>query len=178
LDKIAALRNIQELDLGGIFGSWDTITNTIIERYITGISNTPWGGLENRIDKWGNLQYLWVFAAILCLIGGISFLKLVLQPKYIQLTPKSIDFLNKKEELLFSVNLQDIQSIELSRSNTIQIIPKKKSENDPIIYIDIISVKSFKKYCIEHKIEINEDSHLVKMLYVWISHKITQLRNR
>ena len=89
-----------------------------------------------------------------------------------------MEFLTKKEKVKYTIQIEEIESIQISRSNTIMIIPKKNSDIAQKVMLDIVSVKPLKKYCIEHKIPTEEDTHLIKMLVMQVSDKIKQFKNR
>ncbi|MBN2155401.1 MAG: DUF4240 domain-containing protein [Candidatus Lokiarchaeota archaeon] len=170
--KIFLLTEIQANTsyLQSISFTWDYFTGIIIDRYIT--------KLETRIDKWENLQYLWVISMITCFIAGISFLKLLLQPRHVELTPEALEFLNKKEIVKQRINLNEIESVQMSRSNSIQIRLKKDSAMDPKLMLDMADLKPLKKFCQMQKITTDEESNLGKMLIYQISYKIRQLKNK
>lgn len=168
-EKIATIRGYQD--------SLSILNTDFVNHYIDNPYN-PFGGLVTRIEKWGYLQVLWVFSMIISLIAGLPFIKLLLQHRYAKFTPKTVEFLNRKEEMKHTLNTNEIESFQLTKTSTILIIPKKSSNNASILMIDIKSVAPLKKYCIEHKIPTNEESNLVKMLVYQVSEKIKKIRNR
>jgi len=173
-EKIAALRSLQALDLQKYIGIWNYLTDVIIERFI----DNRWTGLSQRIPKWGYLQYLWVILMITCLIAGLPFIKLIFQHRFVILNPKSLEFLNRKEQIRDTINLKDIESIQYNRSNSFHIITKKNTEHSQMILLDMVSIKALKKYCMEQKIPTNEDSQLIFMIYKFVMNKIERRSGR
>ncbi|MHA1109682.1 MAG: DUF4240 domain-containing protein [Promethearchaeota archaeon] len=169
-EKIAVLESFQSIDFSEIVYIWDYVSDTIIQKNIN--------RLLDRIENWNTVRWIWVMIMILSLFGGLPLIMLVLQERFIQLTPTNIEFLTKKEVVKHTIQTEEIESIQISRSNTIMIIPKKNSDTPKKVMLDLVSVKPLKKYCIEHKIPTEVDTHLVKMLVIQVSDKIKQFKNR
>ncbi|TFG18889.1 MAG: DUF4240 domain-containing protein [Promethearchaeota archaeon] len=169
-EKIAVYESFQAMDFSEIMYGWDYLTNQIIQRKIN--------RLVDRLENWNTVRWIWVMGMILSLFAGLPLILLVLQERFIQLTPNSMEFLTKKEVVKQTIKIKEIESIHISRNNTIMIVPKKNSDADKKMMLELVSAKSLKKYCIEHKIPTEEDTHLVKMLLAQVSDKIKQFKNR
>ncbi len=169
-DQIAVLEGFQSINFSEIMYGWDYLTDQIIQRRIN--------RLIDRIENWDTVRWIWVMGMIFSLFAGFPLILLVLQERFIQLTPNSMQFLTKKEDVKQTIKIKEIESIHISRSNTIMIVPKKNSDTAKKVMLELVSVKALKKYCIEHKIPTEEDAHLYKMLVVQVSDKIKQFKNR
>ncbi len=147
--------------------------NSVFERYI----GRRLSFLDARYLKWNNLHYIWGFGIISSLIAGLPFFKLLFQRRHVQLTPDGMEFLTKKEVLKSKIPVKEIESIWISKSNTIQINTKKKSDTEPVLLMDLVDVKPIKNYCQDKKIE-TEDSTLIKMLYTLTVRKFKKIRSK
>jgi hypothetical protein len=157
------------------------LNTTFVNRYIEGIivdGKVFLSGLEQKIQKWEYLQILWSILMVFSLIAGLPFFKLLFQHRNIKLDVKKIDFLTKKEVVSHTTPIKEIESIQLTKSNTFLVIPKKNSDEAPVLMLDISNVEPLKKYCIENKIHLDEESNLMKMLIFLISYKIKLWKNR
>jgi hypothetical protein len=160
---------IADFQISSLSSSWEYFTDIIIARTII--------SLTTRFEKWGQLQFLWIFSLFVTFFAGLQFFKIIFQHKFIEFSKEKWMFLNRKEELKREISIKEIESIWKTTTNSIQLNPKKTSDLLPIMLIDLEDLKPLNEFLKKNKIPTEETSFM-KMLVSQIKAIFRKLVNK